>query len=114
MFLVTAVFLGAVMIIDPGIDIDKGYPAYDRGIEQDVFFKVCDSMHVSRMYMHMNITLKPWLLITRMHNYHYRTSMVTTMLVKCGQAMCIFQTSSTQKLRATGRQRCVNLLLIVN
>lgn len=29
-----------VMIIDPGIDIDKGYPAYDRGIEQDVFFKV--------------------------------------------------------------------------
>ncbi len=28
------------MIIDPGIDIDKGYPAYDRGIKQDVFVKV--------------------------------------------------------------------------
>ncbi len=29
-----------VVIIDPGIAIDKGYPAYDHGIEQDIFLKV--------------------------------------------------------------------------
>ena len=29
-----------VMIIDPGIKIDKGYPAYDRGLAADIFFKV--------------------------------------------------------------------------
>ena len=28
------------MIVDPGIKIDKGYPAYDRGLAQDVFLKV--------------------------------------------------------------------------
>ena len=28
------------MIIDPGIAIDKGYPAYDHGLEADIFIKV--------------------------------------------------------------------------
>ena len=28
-----------VVIVDPGIKVDKGYPAYDRGIEADIFIK---------------------------------------------------------------------------
>jgi alpha-glucosidase (family GH31 glycosyl hydrolase) len=28
-----------VMIVDPGIKIDKGYPAYDRGLKADIFIK---------------------------------------------------------------------------
>ena len=30
----------AAVVVDPGIDIDKGYIPYDRGIEQDIFLKV--------------------------------------------------------------------------
>lgn len=26
-------------IVDPGIKVDRGYPAYDNGIEADVFLK---------------------------------------------------------------------------
>ncbi len=60
------------MIIDPGIGIDKGYPAYDRGIEQDVFFKVCVNLHMRHArvystlklytlnYMHIIITGLQW------------------------------------------------------
>ena len=30
----------AAVVVDPGIEIDKGYIPYDRGIEQDIFLKV--------------------------------------------------------------------------
>ena len=28
-----------VVIVDPGIKVDRGYPAYDQGIEKDIFIK---------------------------------------------------------------------------
>jgi len=28
-----------VVIVDPGIKVDSGYPAYDRGIQADIFIK---------------------------------------------------------------------------
>jgi len=28
-----------VVIVDPGIKVDKGYPAYDRGLKADIFVK---------------------------------------------------------------------------
>lgn len=34
------IILPIAFIIDPGIKIDPGYPAYDRGLAQDVFLKV--------------------------------------------------------------------------
>ena len=34
-----------VVIIDPGIKVEKGYPAYDDGLAMDVFIKVCTGYH---------------------------------------------------------------------
>ncbi len=34
--------LFAVVVVDPGIKIDKGYSAYDEGINQDIFIKVVE------------------------------------------------------------------------
>jgi len=31
-----------VLILDPGIKIDPGYPAYDEGIKRDIFIKTAD------------------------------------------------------------------------
>ena len=33
-----------VVIIDPGIKVDKGYKTYDNGLEMGVFIRVC--MHL--------------------------------------------------------------------
>ena len=33
-------YLYLVVIVDPGIDIDKGYIPYDHGLAQDIFLKV--------------------------------------------------------------------------
>lgn len=98
-----------VVILDPGIAIDKGYPAYDHGISQDVFIKVDSGCTCVFVHFAASILLCSYYVPT---HYAIRTPMVITLKVQFGQEECTFQTSTIPGLRNTGRMRYIYILLL--
>ena len=55
-----------MVIIDPGIKVDRGYKTYDNGLEMGVFIRVCMLVYMCIdvcmcMYVRLYVRLCDWI-----------------------------------------------------